>query len=329
MAPDIEPDTLDAALELAVRAPSVHNSQPWRFRASTSSIQLWADLDRRLPSTDPDGRDLLLSCGAALHHLRVALTALGWLPVVERFPEPDEPSHLATVAVTPRVPVHEDLALAVSIPRRRTDRRAYSSRPLPEDCLDTLGHCAAAEGGVLRVVSSAADRATLVSAIADADRAQVANPSYVYELAQWTGERHGRRDGVPVSNAPPRAGYGDLPVRQFSTAHLHGEKLESEHDGAGSLVVLGTLDDDPASRLRAGEATSAVLLAATRLRLATCPLTQPLEVAEIREIVRTRVLDHVMVPQMVLRIGWPGQHATSLPATRRRPVADVLDHVIG
>jgi nitroreductase len=316
---------LNAALELAVRAPSVHNSQPWRFRVGASTIELWADLDRQLPATDPDGRDLLMSCGATLHHLRVALTALGWLPVVERLPGPSEPEHLATIQVIARVPTHEDLALAVSIPRRRTDRRGYSSRAVTDECLDTMARFAAAEGSLLRVVRSVDARAMLVSAIAQADMLQRANPSYVYELARWTGNRDGNRDGVPSANVPPKAGYGDLPVRQFSTAHLHGDDVGSAHDGAGTLVVLGTLDDDRISRLRAGEATSAVLLAATRLRLATCPLTQPLEIPEIRDIVRARVLDHAMIPQMVLRVGWPDDHAAAIPATRRRLVSDVMD----
>jgi nitroreductase len=121
----LDPDTVEAALELAVRAPSIHNSQPWRFRVGPDTIALHADPARQLDATDPDGRDRLISCGAALHHLRVALAGLGWLAVTDRLPDPDQPEHLATIEARPRVSTHADLAMAVSIPRRRSDRRGY------------------------------------------------------------------------------------------------------------------------------------------------------------------------------------------------------------
>lgn len=322
----LDPDIVRAALELAVRAPSIHNSQPWRFRVGPMSIQLFADPARHLPATDPDGRDLLISCGAALHHLRVALAALGRLPVTERLPDPDRPEHLATIETVPRTPSHMDLANAVSIPRRRTDRRGYGARPLTEDQVAELVRRAAAEGTHLRVVGDGDARAHLVSAIAEADVLQRANPAYTYELARWTGGRTGTDDGISIANTPSVGGYGDLTMRQFSTVHLH-HNAESEQDGAGTLFVFGTTDDDRMSQLRAGEAASAVLLAATQLRLATCPLTQPLETPTTREIVRTQVLDAIMIPQLVLRIGWPPQHPNPFPATRRRPVADVTERL--
>ncbi|MDX6584329.1 MAG: hypothetical protein QOI10_3513, partial [Solirubrobacterales bacterium] len=64
--------TVLAALELAVRAPSLHNTQPWRWRVGDESVQLYLDQARQLPATDPEGRELIISCGAALHHLLVA-----------------------------------------------------------------------------------------------------------------------------------------------------------------------------------------------------------------------------------------------------------------
>jgi nitroreductase len=290
MTRSLDPETVRAAVELAVRAPSIHNSQPWRFLAGPHSVELHADPGRRLGATDPDGRDQLISCGAALHHLRVGLSALGWLPVTQRLPDPDRPDHLATVGTWPRVPRQDDLLPAVSIPRRRSDRRGYHPRPVPAELLDELARRAAAEGVRLRVAGGAV-HTHLASVIAEADQLQRVNPSYVYELARWA--------------RPPRCS-------------------PSEVDGAGTLLVLGTGLDDRLARLRAGEATSAVLLAATRMGLAGCPLTQPLEVPATREVVRTEVLHAEFVPQMVLRIGWPPRDPNPFPATTRRPVAAVL-----
>lgn len=97
-------ETLRGAIALATRAPSVHNTQPWRWVVGEESVHLYADWSRQLPATDPDGRDLLISCGAALHHLRVALAALGWATVVHRIPNPAEPSHLAAIEPRPHEP---------------------------------------------------------------------------------------------------------------------------------------------------------------------------------------------------------------------------------
>src|SRR5262245_1286107 len=91
--------TIEAALALAVRAPSVHNSQPWRWRSGDESVHLYADSARHLPHVDPERRDLMLSCGVALHHFTVALSALGWAAEVHRFPNPADPDHLASVQI--------------------------------------------------------------------------------------------------------------------------------------------------------------------------------------------------------------------------------------
>jgi hypothetical protein len=118
--------TIRTVLSLATRAPSIHNTQPWQWKVGEESLHLYADPDRQLPSTDPDSRDLLLSCGATLHHAVVALAALGWQTKVHRLPNPLQPEHLASVVVYRHPATELDITLAATIPRRRTDRRHYS-----------------------------------------------------------------------------------------------------------------------------------------------------------------------------------------------------------
>ena len=114
-------ETLRAAVALATRAPPVDNTQPWRWSIGDESIHLHADWTRQLPAIDPDGRDLVIRCGAALHHLRTALAALGWHTTVHRIPNLDQPHHLAAVEFSPHDPTDRDVALAATISRRRTD----------------------------------------------------------------------------------------------------------------------------------------------------------------------------------------------------------------
>lgn len=144
-------ETLRSALSLANRAPSVHNSQPWQWRLGDSSVHLAANPDLQLSHTDPDARDLMLSCGAVLNHCVVALAALGWQSKVHRFPNPAEPDHLAAVELY-RYPAAElDVTLAAAIPRRRTDRRHYSSWPVPRGDIALMGARAARAGVTLQI----------------------------------------------------------------------------------------------------------------------------------------------------------------------------------
>ncbi|MET0134715.1 MAG: NAD(P)H nitroreductase [Kibdelosporangium sp.] len=320
--------TVRSAIALAIRAPSVHNSQPWRWRVGDSSLHLYADWSRHLTATDPDGRDLVVSCGASLHHLRVALAALGWGTRVHRIPNPGDPDHLAAVELYEREPVADDIPLAAAIPRRHTDRRLYSSWPVPDLLLEQLAKHATEEGSVLRSATDPAIRLRLASAIAEADRLQARDPDYLSELVEWSGRHCGATDGVPAGVTPlVYEGYGDLAMRRFAGAGLAQPKGAYADPDAGALVVLGTAADDLPSRLRAGEAASAVLLRATSFGLATCPLTQPLEVPSIREELRMQVLDGALFPQLVLRIGWAHISASPLPPTARRPVAEIFDHL--
>ncbi|MFD8496055.1 Acg family FMN-binding oxidoreductase [Amycolatopsis sp. NPDC059657] len=313
--------TVEAAVALACRAPSVHNSQPWRWRVGDHTIHLYADSGRHLAETDPDERDLLLSCGATLHHLRVAFAALGWRTEVRRLPNPAEPDHLASISLHRHEPTQYDIELAAAIPRRRTDRRRYSSWPVPSVHLETMARRAADEGAIVRAASDSA-RDRLVEAIRQAAAQHAADPAYRIELAAWSG-RHYAGDGVPSANTPHQdESPGAIPGRGFADPGIRQPDTGDEPDTT-TLLVLSTSSDDRLSRLRAGEATSAVLLTATGCGLSSSPLTEPLEIANIRETVRDQVSGG-NYPQMVLRIGWAPINADPLPATPRRDTAEVL-----
>lgn len=322
--PDV--GTLRRAIALAVRAPSVHNTQPWRWRIGPESVHLYADWTRRVPVTDPDGRDLVISCGAALHHLRVALAALGWSTTVHRVPNPAEPAHLAAIELAPREPSDHALDLAAAIMRRKTDRRRMSEWPIAAADIGQIVDSAAREGALAVAVTDPAARFALSGAIAQAAVVQDNDPDYASELATWTGRARGGHDGVLAASVP--AGRPDVGNRRFAAGVLpqppgkrYGQQIV--------LIVVATSGDDLLSRLRAGEATSAALLAATGLGLAASPLSQPLEIADTRRTVRDEVLRGAAVPQLVLRVGWPSAAAAPLPTTPRRDIDDIIDPLLG
>ena len=317
--PDTE--TVTTALQLAARAPSVHNSQPWRWRVGQTTLDLFAEPHLQLRNIDPDGRGLLLSCGAALNHAVVALAALGWQAKIDRLPDPADRHHLAAIEVYPREAEQVDVVLAAAIPRRRTDRRHYSCWPVAPADIALMGARAARFGVMLRQVD-AMDKLNKV--VAQAVFQHATDYNYLHELTSWSG-RHDSVAGVPARNTPAADDAAVIPARLFAHPELPQPPDASPADDRAVMVALGTEADDRLARLRAGEATSMVLLTATSLGLATCPVTEPLEIAATRELVRCDVFGTGGYPQMLLRVGWAPINADPLPPTPRRGLGDTVE----
>lgn len=324
-----QPAALAEEVERALRAPSVHNTQPWLWRIRPGVVELHADWTRHLAATDPDRRDVMLSCGAALHHLRVCLAARGLAAHVDRLPEPENLAHLATVTIRPGTADANDAALFASIDRRRTDRRRMSHRAVPPSHIGALAEQAARAGAVLMPATGPALRGRLAAALTEAAHTQEGTPGYLAELQLWTRRYVMGRDGIPGANLPPHP--VDLiepsPLRRFPPGRLRQPSYLPGHgpvDDAAELLVIATNRDDQLDRLRAGEALSAVLLAATQLGLATTPLSQALEVEAIRRELQRRVLRITEHPQLIIRVGWPAAATTEPPRTPRRDLRFVL-----
>lgn len=310
-----------SVLTMATRAPSIDNTQPWRWRADRASLRLYADSRMQLPNTDPDGRDLILSCGAALNHCVTALAAAGWRADVHRLPDPADISHLATIEVHPHTPDHTDLARAAAIPRRRTDRRIYSPRPIPVADIASLVALAGQMGVTARQVDAMGKLREIVRRAA---RAHATNRDYLVELTRWSG-RYGSRAGVPARSVPEHDCTASIPGRIFAGAGLAQPPGASPANDNAVILVLGTETDDRLAWLRTGEATSALLLTATAIGLATCPITEPLEIPQTRDAVRFDVLGAEQHPQMLLRLGWAPDNADPLPPTPRRDLSRVVE----
>jgi nitroreductase len=326
------PDLTDA-VEEALQAPSVHNTQPWKWRIRPGTVELHADEDRYLDVTDPDHRDLVLSCGAALHHLQVALAARGLAVDVRRLPDPENHDHLATITVETHAAAPDVIAASLypAIATRRTDRRRMSHLPVPQEHLESLQDHARRAGAELLPVTSPGIREQLITALTEATDLQYHEPGYAAELRMWTHRLPGSHDGVPTTNVPPPpiGATKASGLRRFAEPALAQPPLSpgrSPDDDAAELLVLATPGDDVVDRLRAGEATSAVLLAATRMGLATTPLSHALEIATSRHHLQIDVLGIPEHPQLVIRVGWPATSSAELPVTPRRPLRSVLLH---
>ena len=320
----VDTEVISAAVELACRAPSLHNSQPWRFVAEGDAVHLFLDAARAPRHTDTTGREALISCGAVLDHLRVAMAAAGWRAHVERFPNPNNPDHLATLSFSPMDFVTDGYRLrAEAIRKRRTDRLPFSAPP----------DWPAFVQGLASNLDSAWVR---IDVIADEFRPQLAEASrmtealrlydspYHAELVGWTTDV-AVAEGIPAAALISAAENDrvELGRRDFPKTPGGDRRAEVAVDHA-KVLVLSTYDTDRAAMLRCGEVLSAALLDATMDGLATCTLTHITEVAASREIV-TSLIDQDATPQVLVRVGEAPGGADAGPATPRRPLDDVLD----
>jgi hypothetical protein len=257
--PASDEDAVRAALRLAIRAPSVHNCQPWRWRVGPGIVHLCVDGSRQVTATDSHGRDLLISCGAALHHLLVALASFGRGAQVRRMSNPRWPGHLATVEPFAQITRGREEALAAAILRRRTDRRRFSSWPVPVELLGEMIELARLEGVGLEVITDPVLRWKLFRAITIAAEQQATDPAYAAELAAWSGRGNEADDGVPAANAPAAQHIpGRMPLREYARSSLHQPPSTGEPENA-ALLLLTTPTDTARDWLRAGEVTSALL----------------------------------------------------------------------
>lgn len=320
-------DDLRTAVAVAVHAPSLHNTQPWRWALRPGGLDLYADRRRTLPVADPDGRALHLSCGAALQHAELALRSEGWESDVVTFPDDGDPDWLAAIRVTDRVkPDSTDSELVYAVLWRTSERRAFDQRPVPPDVGRTLVGAAEREGAHLHLVGGGPLAEQIAVVVARADAEQRADPAYRSELAEWIRADPFAPDGIPLRQVPRLAGgdrRSDVPIRDLEVAGAGLLEVDAESPEHPTLAVVSADSDDRAGWLTAGRALSRVLLTATVEGLSASPLSQALEVPVARRALRA-ALGTVGYPQAMLRLGYLPADLPPLTLTPRRAVMDVL-----
>jgi nitroreductase len=319
-------EVLAEAARAAGLAPSVHNTQPWRWRVHPDRLDLFADRSRQLGVTDPDGRLLTISCGAALHHARVALAARGWRPVAERLPTPGDPDHLARVRLGDHLGATPEATRRFqTAERRRTDRRPLTDTPVPAAALAAMRAAVEAERTHLHVLRSE-QVSELAVAAARADALTAEDAPQRAELARWVGGPRPGGTGLPDAVIPTQPPHTTVPVRDFGRPGSLA--ADQGGDRAASYVVLFGPQDTPAGWVRAGEALSAAWLTATAHGLAVLPFSAPVEAPATR-VVLGRLLAGLGHPYLVLRLGVPDPDHPGPPHTPRLDPADTVEIVAG
>lgn len=320
-----QPDTqvLRKAVLVACRAPSVHNSQPWRWVAEGARLHLFADRYRTVRGADKSGREAILSCGAVLDHLRVVMRAAGWQARITRFPNPNDPDNLAAIEFSPvDRATDSDRLRAEAILQRRTDRLPLGY-PTYWDAFEPILRSSIAANLIALDVLSDAVRPQLVRASQLTEAIRRDDWSYHAELDWWTCP-FVVAEGIPASAlASDKKQYRVDVGREFPIRSHEDRRPEVKADWS-KILVLSTSEDSRVAVLTCGEALSTVLLECTVAGMATCTLTHLIEVEQSRDIVRSLTAAHSQ-PQVLIRAGVAPPTERLQAPTPRRPLHEVLE----
>jgi hypothetical protein len=312
----------------ATRAPSIHNTQPWRFALEGGVLEVHADWSRQLRVLDPSGRQLILSCGCAVFNARAALAGSGYPARVERFPDPTRPGLVARIVVgESHQPIDDGFAeLDRAIDDRNTNRREFMDENVSDQVVETLIDAANREGAEVFSVLRPEHRLAVARLSQVADHFELTDPAYRAELRAWTRDDPRLAEGAPAF-ALAHVDVGaedDIAIRDFDTHWTGRLPADTSSSLAQCLLLLGARDEDPLAWLRIGEALERMLLEIARLGYAASPVTQVIEIARTNECLRHE-LGLTMYPHVLLRIG----RAPAASPSRRRRLVDMLTESTG
>ncbi|BBY98524.1 Acg family FMN-binding oxidoreductase [Mycolicibacterium fallax] len=324
----VDSSVLSRAVSLASRAPSLHNTQPWRWVAYRGTLALHLDRRRIVTNTDDAGRQALISCGVMLDHLRVAMAAAGWRSSIHRFPNDRDPDLLATVSFTAADPEPTDLARADAILHRRTDRLpllAPTDWTIVEAAVQDLLDGPDGVDPAPALLDTLAEelRPDLSRAASLTEAIRRFDSAYQRDLDWWTTPFE-YTEGIPRTALTSVDESDRVEVNRSFPVEGRGHRRPGVGEDQAQILLLSTGGDTAADALGAGEALSRVLLECTVAGLATCPVTHVTELPEVRSaIAAVTAVD--TVPQALIRVGQiPGALTENPAITPRRPVAEIL-----
>lgn len=313
-------------VELATRAPSGHNTQPWLFRIGEKEITILPDLTKELPVVDNDRRELYISLGCATENLCIAASAAGYRTEVSIEAPAEQPAAIhisleksADVLPSPLYP---------AIEKRQTNRSVYNGQAIPEKSLEALTVIAAEPGIHFHLWKNGTKEFTALKAlILKGNDSQMNDPAFKEELQAWM--RYNKKHSEATRNGLSYAVFGAPNLPAFLSKAIMGSFLNSTTQNKGDrkkiassshLVLFTTPNNTVKEWISLGRTLQRFLLTATQENIAAAFLNQPCEVKELAEEIQQKLPINKEYPALLLRVGY----AKDMPYSLRQDIKEVI-----
>ncbi len=315
-------DDFKFLVKQAVKAPSGHNTQPWKFHRDGSVVEIHPDFDRKLPVVDPDNRELFVSLGCAAENFCLAAQTKGYESTV---------SVSDTGVIT--ILLIEDSGVKPSplfeqIDIRQINRSIYTGEEIAPDALKKLQFVHSEKGVSVHYYAHQTEQFNdIEQCVFQGNIRQMQNGAFKAELKSWMrfNKKHQDQtlDGLSyaVFGAPNVPRWMAEPIMSMAVNTKAQNRADRKKiESASHLVLFTTRENSRREWVDLGRTLQRFLLTATELGIAHAYLNQPNEQPEIAaEMAKTLDLDGEY-PTILLRIGYGKQQAYS----KRRPVEDVI-----
>jgi len=309
-------EKLKFLLRYAILAPSSHNTQPWKFSLENKTVKIFPDRDRWLKVADGNKRELQISIGCTLENLIIAAEHFGFRCEVAYLPESEKKDPAISVTFNrPNLrpsPISEGLFEAIR--KRGTNHNVYDGKSIGEKDLEKLRSISKENGIQLHLTEDQGIKRRVDSLMVKGDAIQFSDPEWREELGYWMGQ------GVFGTS------WLTSKMSQLAVTYLNMGKSTAKKDSellmsAPILGVISSGSDEREARIKAGRTFERLALTAANLNVSLHPMSQILEIPDLKSEVAKLIPVADVYPQQTFRLGYAEPEREHTP---RRPLEEVL-----
>lgn len=316
-------ETLLKIIKYAAKAPSGHNTQPWKFKIRNDEIFVLPDFTRSLPVVDSDYHALYISLGCALENLLIAANEFNFNTEVEFSGDKSKPHIVVKLNA-----VHdtEKSGLCEYIVKRQVTRIKFRPEKVPGSLLSEMFN--EAEGVHVKLFLTEEEIGSLAPYIIEGNSLQFGNKAFVSELVNWLRfsekEVMTKGDGIwTASMGLPNMGrfIGNFVMKNFVSAGSEEKRLKKLISASAGFALFMVENNDPYHWIRLGQSFQRFGLAATKYQVSHSHLNMPCEELQVRDKMIRGLQLKDLTPLLLIRFGY----SEPMPYSFRRSFYTLLE----
>lgn len=316
---------IEKILEYATKAPSGHNTQPWKFLIKKDEIQIHPDFNRALPIVDPDNHALYISLGCAVENAVLAAKNYGFSSNIE-IAKNNEGADFIAIKLRKDKTVEFD-ELFNYIDNRQVTRNEYSSSTVPSEDVKILLESTDFEGVHVLVFTDSKAISELEPFIIEGSNLQFQNKDFVNELVSWIRfskkEVEQKCDGIwHASMGMPSAGrmVGNIIMKKFVSAKSEAKRWKKQIKASAGFVLFTAEKNDVEHWVNLGRAFQRFGLTTSKLNINHAHVNMPCEELSVRKKVAAHFKLKNEHPLLLIRFGY----SEKMPYSFRRSLHETV-----